>query len=111
MNVSALEAEKSMREQYMDSMTATHVWKTGPTPKRSDDFDSATLKPSQRAGYKREKFLKFNNKVLRFYGLWDDRKSMFGDKRHYTINYYLAEDMVEVLGKSCSPRHPPPVDR
>ena len=38
-------------------------------------------------------------------------KSMFGDKRHYTINYYLAEDMVEVLGKSCSPRHPPPVDR
>ena len=111
LNVSALEAEKSMREQYMDSMTATHVWKTGPTPKRSDDFDSATLKPSQRAGYKREKFLKFNNKVLRFYGLWDDRKSMFGDKRHYTINYYLAEDMVEVLGKSGSPRHPPPVDR
>jgi hypothetical protein len=51
----------------------------------------------QRAGWKREKFLKFNNKVLRFFGLWDDRKSMFGDKHYYTINYYLADDAVEVL--------------
>ena len=53
----------------------------------------------QRAGYKREKFLKYNNKVLRFYTVWDDRKSMFGDKRYYTLNYYLADDAVEVRGK------------
>ena len=77
---------------------ATNVWKTGPTnSQRGDDFDSARLKPNQREGWKRERFLKFNNKVLRFYGLWDDRKSMFGDKHYYTLNYYLSDDAVEVL--------------
>eukprot|EP00286_Rhodomonas_abbreviata_P009235 CAMPEP_0181324586 /NCGR_PEP_ID=MMETSP1101-20121128/20444_1 /TAXON_ID=46948 /ORGANISM="Rhodomonas abbreviata, Strain Caron Lab Isolate" /LENGTH=645 /DNA_ID=CAMNT_0023432783 /DNA_START=141 /DNA_END=2078 /DNA_ORIENTATION=+ len=63
----------------------------------NEDFDTAKLRPNQRAGYRREKFLKFNNKVLRFYGLWDDRKSMFGDKRHYVVNFYLADDALEVL--------------
>eukprot|EP00281_Chroomonas_sp_CCMP1168_P026865 CAMPEP_0206237264 /NCGR_PEP_ID=MMETSP0047_2-20121206/14173_1 /ASSEMBLY_ACC=CAM_ASM_000192 /TAXON_ID=195065 /ORGANISM="Chroomonas mesostigmatica_cf, Strain CCMP1168" /LENGTH=619 /DNA_ID=CAMNT_0053661689 /DNA_START=87 /DNA_END=1946 /DNA_ORIENTATION=- len=61
------------------------------------DFDTARLKPNQRAGHKRAKFLKYNNKVLRFYALWDDRKSMFGDKRHYVVNFYLADDALEVL--------------
>mmetsp|Transcript_35755 Transcript_35755/g.70052 ORF Transcript_35755/g.70052 Transcript_35755/m.70052 type:complete len:393 (-) Transcript_35755:35-1213(-) len=55
------------------------------------------LKPNQRAGYRRAKFLKFNNKVLRFYAVWDDRKSMFGDKKYYVVNYYLADDAIEVL--------------
>jgi len=60
-------------------------------------FDTALLKPNQRAGHRRSKFLKFNNKVLRFYAVWDDRKSMFGDKKKYVVNYYLADDAVEVL--------------
>lgn len=61
------------------------------------EFDTAFLKPNKRAGYKRAKFLKYNNKVLRFYALWDDRKSMYGFKRHYVLNFYLADDAVEVL--------------
>lgn len=59
-------------------------------------MDTALLKPNQRAGVKRAKFLKFNNKVLRFFCLWDDRKSMFGDKRKYVLNFYLADDALEV---------------
>jgi len=98
LSMPALEPEPSWREEQEQRQTATDVWKTGPvTTKRPDDFDSARLKPSQRAGYKRERFLKFNNKVLRFFGLWDDRKSMFGDKHFYTINYFLADDALEVL--------------
>jgi hypothetical protein len=94
----ALDPEPSWREEQEMMQAATSVWKTGPTnSQRGNDFDTARLKPNQRAGYKREKFLKFNNKVLRFFGVWDDRKSMFGDKHYYTLNYYLADDNVEVL--------------
>ena len=53
-------------------------------------FDTALLKPNQRAGYRRERFLKFNGKVLRFYAYWDDRKSMFGDKKFFIVNYFLG---------------------
>ena len=34
--------------------------------------------------------------VLRFYCVWDDRSSMFGEKRPYIIQYYLVDDTVEV---------------
>ena len=33
------------------------------TGKMNEDFDTSKLRPNQRAGYRREKFLKFNNKV------------------------------------------------
>jgi len=45
----------------------------------------------------REKFLKYANKVLRFYAHWDDRGSMFGQKNEYVINYFLQDDKIEVL--------------
>ena len=45
----------------------------------------------------REKFLKYANKVLRFYATWDDRGSMFGQKTSYVVNYYLQDDKMEVL--------------
>ena len=38
----------------------------------------------------REKFLKYANKVLRFYAFWDDRGTMFGERMEYVINYFLA---------------------
>ena len=59
------EPELSWREQQLEKQTATSVWRTGPVSTQIDDFDSAKLKPNQRAGKKREKFLKFNRKVLR----------------------------------------------
>uniref|UniRef100_A0A5F8HAC8 EF-hand domain containing 1 n=1 Tax=Monodelphis domestica TaxID=13616 RepID=A0A5F8HAC8_MONDO len=38
----------------------------------------------------------FDKKVLRFYSIWDDTDSMFGESRTYIIHYYLADDTVEV---------------
>ncbi|XP_036623803.1 EF-hand domain-containing protein 1 [Trichosurus vulpecula] len=43
-----------------------------------------------------KQFLTFDKKVLRFYSIWDDTDSMFGDSRTYIIHYYLADDTVEV---------------
>jgi len=43
------------------------------------------------------KFLQNDRKVLRFFAVWDDRKSLYGDRRPYIIHYYLATDDVEVL--------------
>eukprot|EP00288_Rhodomonas_lens_P019202 CAMPEP_0177694568 /NCGR_PEP_ID=MMETSP0484_2-20121128/3002_1 /TAXON_ID=354590 /ORGANISM="Rhodomonas lens, Strain RHODO" /LENGTH=646 /DNA_ID=CAMNT_0019205453 /DNA_START=26 /DNA_END=1966 /DNA_ORIENTATION=+ len=90
------EPEKSDDSIGMGRSTRGGTSATGGS-RMNEEFDTAKLRPNQRAGYRREKFLKFNNKVLRFYGLWDDRKSMFGDKRHYTVNFYLADDAIEVL--------------
>lgn len=35
-------------------------------------------------------------KVLRFFSLWDDSDSMFGETRPVIIHYYLVDDTVEV---------------
>ncbi|XP_044529319.1 EF-hand domain-containing protein 1 [Gracilinanus agilis] len=43
-----------------------------------------------------KQFLTFDKKVLRFYSIWDDTDSMFGESRTYIIHYYLADDTVEV---------------
>ena len=60
---------------------------------RRQGFDTALLKPNQRAGYRRERFLKYNGKVLRFFAYWDDRKSMFGDKKFFVVNYFLGDSL------------------
>ncbi|GKT24063.1 Flagella associated protein, partial [Aduncisulcus paluster] len=43
------------------------------------------------------RFLTKDRQVLRFFGIWDDRKSMFGDVRVMRIYFYLVDDTVEVL--------------
>lgn len=45
---------------------------------------------------KLKKFLEMDRKVLRFYAMWDDRDSMFGEIRKYLIHYYLVDDSVEI---------------
>nr|XP_033805120.1 EF-hand domain-containing family member C2 [Geotrypetes seraphini] len=42
-------------------------------------------------------FLRHDGHVLRFYGVWDDRESLFGDLRELILHYYLADDTIEVL--------------
>lgn len=36
------------------------------------------------------------SKVLRFYAIWDDTDSMFGECRKYIIHYYLMDDTVDI---------------
>ncbi|XP_013366215.1 PREDICTED: EF-hand domain-containing protein 1 [Chinchilla lanigera] len=43
-----------------------------------------------------KRFLTFDKQVLRFYAIWDDTDSMFGECQNYIIHYYLMDDTVEI---------------
>jgi hypothetical protein len=45
---------------------------------------------------KLKQFLTMDRKVLRFFCVWDDRDSMFGEMRPYILHYYLVDDSVEI---------------
>jgi hypothetical protein len=49
-------------------------------------------RPTDRLG----QFLDFNSKVLRFYGYWDDRESLYGMLHDLEIHYYLADGTIEI---------------
>ena len=42
-------------------------------------------------------FLENDNKVLRFFCVWDDRERLSGDVHKYTVNLYLSDDTIEIL--------------
>merc|ERR1711959_420509 len=42
-------------------------------------------------------FLKYDRKVLRFYCLWGDTPSLYGEQRKFVLHYYLADDTVEIV--------------
>lgn len=44
-------------------------------------------------------FLKYDRKVLRFYGYWDDRDTLGGYLHDLIIHYYLADDTIEIIEK------------
>lgn len=44
----------------------------------------------------RGNFLKYDKKVLRFYGYWDDRDNLYGEIHNLEIHYYLADDTIEI---------------
>ncbi|KAM8752871.1 EF-hand domain-containing family member C2 [Rhynchonycteris naso] len=43
-----------------------------------------------------EKFLEYDKKVLRFFCLWDDTDSLFGDRRQLILHYFLSDDTIEI---------------
>jgi hypothetical protein len=47
----------------------------------------------------------------RFFAVWDDRDSQYGELRQYIIYYYLADDTVEVqeVYKDNAGRDPVPL--
>lgn len=49
--------------------------------------------------------------MLRFWCIWDDRQSMYGDRRPYVLHYFLEDDTVEILeiNENNSGRDPFPV--
>ena len=62
---------------------------------------------SQRIGkhptfkdYRFARFLANDRNVLRFTGYWDDTKTANGDIRHLEVLYHLADDTVEIKGKT-----------
>jgi len=53
------------------------------------------LRPYEKMDTLRQ-FLENDRRVLRFYCLWDDTDSMFGDPREMVLHYFLADDTVEI---------------
>jgi len=45
---------------------------------------------------RRQRFLQYNRKVLRFYVQWDDRERLYGERRPFVLHFYLEDDTVEV---------------
>ncbi|KAM8858253.1 EF-hand domain-containing family member C2 isoform 1-T1 [Synchiropus picturatus] len=43
-----------------------------------------------------KQFMDHDRQVLRFYCLWDDSKTMFGDPRELILHYFLADDTIEI---------------
>ena len=43
-----------------------------------------------------KKFLENDRCVLRFYCVWDDSTSVFGDLRYMVLNYFLSDDTIEI---------------
>ncbi|XP_045651706.1 EF-hand domain-containing family member C2, partial [Ursus americanus] len=43
-----------------------------------------------------KQFLEYDRKVLRFFCLWDDSASVFGDRRELILHYFLSDDTIEV---------------
>jgi len=42
-------------------------------------------------------FLEHDKKVLRFNVMWDDTDSLYGDKLHFKLHYYLVNDTIEII--------------
>eukprot|EP00055_Hartaetosiga_balthica_P012261 m.58902 g.58902 ORF g.58902 m.58902 type:complete len:539 (+) comp7888_c0_seq1:33-1649(+) len=45
---------------------------------------------------KLKQFIDLDRKVLRFYVVWDDRASLFGELRRFTLLYFLVDDTIEI---------------
>ena len=56
-------------------------------------------------------YLLNDRKVLRFYCIWDDRESMFGELREFVLHYHLVDDSIEVreVQKPNNGRDPFPI--
>ncbi|KAF7250939.1 EF-hand domain-containing family member C2 [Varanus komodoensis] len=57
--------------------------------------DMKPLRPYERFDTLKQ-FLEHDGHVLRFYGIWDDTETMFGDVREVVLHYFLADDTIEV---------------
>ncbi|XP_074656210.1 EF-hand domain-containing protein 1-like [Tubulanus polymorphus] len=63
--------------------------------KRKDDAELKTF-TTKTSFDKLKQFIELDRKVLRFFCLWDDRESMFGEMRPFILHYYLVDDTLEI---------------
>lgn len=43
-----------------------------------------------------QRFLAYDRVTLRFFAVWDDRSSLFGDVRRFIFYFFLADDTLEI---------------
>ncbi|XP_073349149.1 EF-hand domain-containing protein 1 [Pagrus major] len=85
-----------------------------PTPVDPYSKRRTTLQPSFTTPSEFDhihQFLTMDRKVLRFFALWDDADSLYGETRPVTIHYFLVDDTVEIreVHEPNSGRNPFPV--
>ncbi|ORY36745.1 hypothetical protein BCR33DRAFT_663939 [Rhizoclosmatium globosum] len=114
---------KTFRIVSCDKFTAKYLKETEgievgpPEPVPVDTYQAIRNRPlrNQTQGKdhndKLRRFLENDRKVLRFFCIWDDRDSMFGEIREFVIHYYLVDDCVEVreVKKPNNGRDPFPI--
>lgn len=57
----------------------------------------ASYHPGSVARKKGQGFFEYDRKVLRFFGVWDSRSTLFGDQLRVKLHYTLADDMMEII--------------
>ena len=97
---------KVFRIASCDKFTHDYLTKQGQdmNPEESipdDPYTTRRIRPNQKIcgsvnADKLKKFLENDRKVLRFYCIWDDRETMFGECRPFILHFYLVDDTVEV---------------
>ncbi|XP_071993870.1 EF-hand domain-containing family member C2 [Engystomops pustulosus] len=66
------------------------------TTRKQIEDNMKPLRPYERMDTLKQ-FLDHDRHVLRFYCLWDDTISPFGDSRELILHYFLADDTVEII--------------
>ncbi|KAJ3413555.1 EF-hand domain-containing protein 1 [Chytridiales sp. JEL 0842] len=103
-------------ERYMQE--TEHIPLNPPEPMPSDPYVAIRNRPLRnphlapdRTNDRLRRFLENDRKVLRFFCIWDDRSSMFGELREFVLHYYLVDDCVEVreVQKPNNGRDPFPI--
>jgi Ca2+-binding EF-hand superfamily protein len=101
-----VDADRSTRQYYKDNFLEEMP---GPLPYPEDAHDrlqkemsAMKQRPPSAGGSqpkaidRRRQFMEFDQKVLRFSCFWDDTKKLYGEKRKFILNYFLANDTIEV---------------
>jgi len=93
--------EEFPNDQYTMTRQKLHAALVPKKPKPEDGFDEAgtggrRTKLSADEINSTKQFLAHDKKVLRLYCVWDDRASLYGDIRLYTLHYFLADDTIEI---------------
>ncbi|KAJ3286632.1 EF-hand domain-containing protein 1 [Borealophlyctis nickersoniae] len=109
-------------ERYMRE--TEHIDLNPPEPMPMDPYQVARSRPTRitptttggvatqtRNNDKLKRFLENDRKVLRFFCVWDDRGSMFGELREFVLHYYLVDDCIEIreVQKPNNGRDPFPI--
>ncbi|KAJ1546207.1 EF-hand domain-containing protein 1, partial [Cladochytrium tenue] len=99
---------KTFRIVSCDEFTERYMLETegirlSPVEHMPDDpYQASRTRPArgrtlaERKDDRLRRFLENDRKVLRFFCVWDDRDSMFGEAREFVLHYYLVDDCVEV---------------
>ena len=92
-------------DQYHKQRSLTRV----PTRSRIINNDAVEMgRPSIIGKLRKDtlgQYLKGGRTVLRFYCMWDDTQSLYGEKRRFILHYFMADDTIEIRDPSKHERN------